>query len=1175
MMEDNSNLNQKQLRGSDDQVITYKITEIGEEEDSQFSQNQEDETEIQDDKKASKFDSNVCKNDHTQQSIQQINQSYNKYVLHQNNQQNDEEDNMNFSKNILSLHNTIKTNQSQLANQSAIQNYRYSQQNNSDYHSGQRRYSPIRYQIDAEEIKSKRKSLERETIRMEEEVKFLKQNLLSELYKQKQYENSRLYNLIYILYVASERNKKVLLKESFSALAKAYYSGEEKAEEFYQQKQFQKLYYMWNNWKNYMLDIKVNTLRQLVKQKMISTEKIYEKQSVHYYNKKLKAKSFAGWFYFFKKNKELLARKRQRVNIHEIFSNYNSRDCSPIRSLSKNKQSEPNIFYDEILQNSSAEKKNSIQSNLNKPRFCKVCKVLDKKTQEKYKCQGDSSCKNNQKSKENILNQSNNNSASKLKQKLLQSLNIQQNPSKIQDNNNVQSQPDVTQKLTVKKEKNPSVSPVNRSGLNSRKPSIKVNIYNEPQFFENQEIQNNKQKMQQENDYQSPQRKLQEVIANAKNKIIQFQNSGNPYQEQKQNGYLLREQNDEINQNPYFYNQQNELFTPQSQTISKLTIEHTITNNQSSDNMFATTLKKRKNIDENEYRSTGKINVGSIISQQNSRNRNLELGENNSSVLKDSSSVFQNQMNVQKNIGQQNIQDYYNQFRTNNIQAYNSNQQYNQSPKFNTFSDNKVNFGQMNKYDYDEQENQGYDISDHKINSKQAKQYHENTTDKKDKKQQQNTSQGFTTFKQRSNSISQYCKNKPSSSNGSLYSQITSRKNSLYQNQKQNNSRKPIQTDGFQFVSPNNQCNEMISNKSFYQETRSSSMKKRNDSLGNGLLNYFSQTKRSNLENNSIVFSIYHPTNSKNIRNLSKSPLQSRLLEDEQLLEEQQNEYNPISFENSLRKDNNLNLSFINGSNNFNKSGFLDSSLHNKILTPKEQDKNLRLIEKRAQERKKRLEELKKKQQEWKKQKENEERQNEEKKLEKERDQYKKEYLEYQAIKKIQKKNKKTPEELKEIEQKNNEKAEKFFEKRIQKISFQILQENQECHGKLDTAIDFYLKSFTKRIFKALVNQTINEKDRQRIKEQQQLEKAITFYNYQQKRKCLGQIKIFTYESLVQKENFEKQREEIIMRTAFQKLFQKLPIKKKTEIDVDKVIKQFRKVVLLERCFRGWKNFCQ
>ncbi|KAL4479628.1 hypothetical protein ABPG72_004224 [Tetrahymena utriculariae] len=1175
-MEDSSNLNEKQLRCSDDQVITYKITEIGEEEDSQFSQNQEDETDIQDDKKVPRFESgNMCKNNYTQQSIQQINQSYNKYVLNQNSQQNDEEDNMNFSKNVLSLHNTIKTNQSQSANQSAIQNFRYSSQNNSDYHSGQRRYSPIRYQIDAEEIKSKRKSLERETIRMEEEVKFLKQNLLSELYKQKQYENSRLYNLIYILYVASERNKKVLLKESFQALAKVYYSGEEKAEEFYQQKQFQKLYYMWNNWKNYMLDIKVNTLRQLVKQKMISTEKIYEKQSVHYYNKKLKAKSFAGWFYFFKKNKELLARKRQRVNIHEIFSNYNSRDCSPIRSLSKNKQSEPNIYDDEILQNSSAEKKNKLQISQNKPRSCKVCKVLDKKTQEKYKCSGDSSCKNNQKSKENIQNQSNSNSASKLKQKLIQSLNIQQNQNKMQENNYLQNQLDSTQKLTVKKERNPSVSPVNRSELNSRKPSIKVNVYNEPQFFENQEVLSNKQKMQQENDYQSPQRKLQEVIANAKNKIIQFQNSGNPYKEQKQNKYLLSEQNDGFNQNPYFYNQQNELFTPQSQSISKLTIEQTITNNQSSDNKFETTLKKRKNIDENEYRSTRKIKVGSIISQQNSRNSNLELGEDNSSVLKDNSSVFQNQLNVQKNIGQQNTQDYYNQLRTNNIQVYNTNQQYNQSPKFNTFSDNKINFGQTNKYDYDEQENLGYDILNPNVNSKQTKQYLQNSNDKKDKKQQQTPSQGFTTFKQRSNSISQYCKSKPSNSNGSLYSQITSRKNSLYSNQKQNNNRKPIQTDGFQFVSPNNQCNEIISNKSFYQETRSSSMKKRNDCLGNGLLNYFSQTKRSNQENNSIVFSIYHPTNSKNIRNLSKSPLQSRLQEDEQLLEEQQNEYNPISFENSLRKDNNLNLSFINGSHNFNKSGFLDSSLHNKTLTPKEQDKNLRLIEKRAQERKKRLEELKKKQQEWKKQKKSEERQNEEKKLEKERDQYKKEYLEYQAIKKIQKKNKKTPEELKEIGQKNNEKAEKFFEKRVQKISFQILQENQECHGKLDIAQDFYQKNFTKRIFKALVNQTINEKDRQRIKEQQQLEKAINFYNYQQKRKCLGQIKIFTYESLVQKENFEKQREEIIMRTAFQKLFQKLPIKKKTEIDVDKVIKQFRKVVLLERCFRGWKIFCQ
>lgn len=37
-----------------------------------------------------------------------------------------------------------------------------------------------------------------------------------------------------------------------------------------------KLLGMWNNWKNYMLDIKVNTLRQLVKQKMLNAEKVYE-----------------------------------------------------------------------------------------------------------------------------------------------------------------------------------------------------------------------------------------------------------------------------------------------------------------------------------------------------------------------------------------------------------------------------------------------------------------------------------------------------------------------------------------------------------------------------------------------------------------------------------------------------------------------------------------------------------------------------------------------------------------------------------------------------------------------------------------------------------------------------------------------------------------------------------
>lgn len=61
-------------------------------------------------------------------------------------------------------------------------------------------------------------------------------------------------------------------------------------------------------------------------------------------------------------------------------------------------------------------------------------------------------------------------------------------------------------------------------------------------------------------------------------------------------------------------------------------------------------------------------------------------------------------------------------------------------------------------------------------------------------------------------------------------------------------------------------------------------------------------------------FRFYHPTNSKNIRNHSKSPLQRSQIEDELKIEEQYNEYNPISFENSLRKEQALNLSAINNS---------------------------------------------------------------------------------------------------------------------------------------------------------------------------------------------------------------------------------------------------------------------
>jgi len=45
--------------------------------------------------------------------------------------------------------------------------------------------SSFRYELEAEEIRSKRRIIDRETHRMEEELKFMKERMLSEMYMQK------------------------------------------------------------------------------------------------------------------------------------------------------------------------------------------------------------------------------------------------------------------------------------------------------------------------------------------------------------------------------------------------------------------------------------------------------------------------------------------------------------------------------------------------------------------------------------------------------------------------------------------------------------------------------------------------------------------------------------------------------------------------------------------------------------------------------------------------------------------------------------------------------------------------------------------------------------------------------------------------------------------------------